>query len=329
MNISEAFKALGDQHLEEQNILGKGLSLGVSTVKDYIEGYKLKKFYDKVDKIGPSAIKDSPYQNNKEVALKVVEMEREFRSIQEGKYWIDQEPELAKPLTKDETQRSKAYGQNRKTSSVSENLNDELRNDLEFARHLTKTLGGSETKSMTRNVMDDFEIAENSVDYEHQMSFHNSGLTLKDCSPRLQDDKDFVLLAVKKDYKNIEFASDRMKDDKDVAMAAWRCCGPDGLSHASDRVLNDKEFAREVLKQDSFKLEKFGTNVRSDKELVYLVVKDFPEAIEDATQEVRDIAGNKNQAENLLRAIQAEKLSDKLDFKLALKNEAPAKKMKI
>lgn len=37
MKISEAFKALGNQHLEEQNILGKGLSMGVTTVKKYIE----------------------------------------------------------------------------------------------------------------------------------------------------------------------------------------------------------------------------------------------------------------------------------------------------
>ena len=43
MKISEAFKALGDQHLEEQNLLSKGLSIGVSNIKDYFRERSVKK----------------------------------------------------------------------------------------------------------------------------------------------------------------------------------------------------------------------------------------------------------------------------------------------
>jgi hypothetical protein len=39
MKVSEAFKALGDQHLEEQNLM----SNGISAIKDFFENRKVKK----------------------------------------------------------------------------------------------------------------------------------------------------------------------------------------------------------------------------------------------------------------------------------------------
>lgn len=43
MKISEAFKALSNQHLEEQNLLSKGLSVGSSNIKAYFKERSAKK----------------------------------------------------------------------------------------------------------------------------------------------------------------------------------------------------------------------------------------------------------------------------------------------
>ena len=42
MNISKAFKALGNQHLEEQNLLNNG----IATIKDFFDDRKVRKMSD-------------------------------------------------------------------------------------------------------------------------------------------------------------------------------------------------------------------------------------------------------------------------------------------
>lgn len=273
MKISEAFKALGDQHLEEQNILGKGLSIGVSTVKEYIENYKLKKFYNKVDKIGPEALKDSPYDNNKEVVLKVIEMEHIFRRDKENQGY-------GTSMVAEELARIDSYGKERKLQPVMNKVyysvnKLSLRDDLDVARKASKMLDGIESRFMGKDVLKDLEVAKNSIYW----STNNRNEDLSNF-PALQDNKELVMHAVYVDGENLKFASPRLKDDIDVARASCKeLIGNNGTPYMSERL--------------------------------------------------KAIAGTKNPVENLQRAIDSEKLSNKLDSKLAPKYEAPTKKMKI
>ena len=61
------------------------------------------------------------------------------------------------------------------------------------------------------------------------------------------DDKEIVMLAVVRDY-NLEFASDRLKDDEEVVLLA--CDFTISLSeihHASKRLKNDLKFLQKLL----------------------------------------------------------------------------------
>jgi len=61
------------------------------------------------------------------------------------------------------------------------------------------------------------------------------------------DDKEIVMLAVEK-YFNLEYASDRLKDDEEIVLLACDCgnCFTE-LQYASERLKNDLKFLQKIL----------------------------------------------------------------------------------
>lgn len=333
MSISKAFNALGDQLIQEQNILKDGWTGIGKDIKEYLDERKLKKFYEKVDLIGPSALKDSVYQESKDVVSKVIDMEHQFRLDTHKREFVKDDPDSGIILTTEDLARLKTYGKDRKEQSVFINLEcsairPTLRDDLDLARKASFYLDGIEQRSMGEEVRNDLDVAKNSIDKSGQYQWGTS-CNLDDF-PKLQDNKEFVIFAVSNKGTDLQFASERLKDDIEVARASHKHWQDDGIQFISARLKDDKAFASEITMNDGFKLPYFSENVRDDIYIVHRAIKNASDKlIEDASTRLQDIAGKENPAENLQRAINSEKFSSSLESKLSVKNEAPTKKMKI
>ena len=75
-------------------------------------------------------------------------------------------------------------------------------------------------------------------------------ISIQYASKRLKDDKDVVLAAVnKKDIHALQYASKRLKDDKDVILAAVTKNGL-ALSYASKRLKDDYDVVKKAIARD-------------------------------------------------------------------------------
>ena len=91
----------------------------------------------------------------------------------------------------------------------------------------------------------------------------NNGLALQYASERLRDDKDVVLAAVKEDGHTLQFVSDRLRDDKDVVMAAVKQEGYI-LDYASSRLKDDEEVVLAAIKEYAYVLEIASDRLKND-----------------------------------------------------------------
>lgn len=93
-------------------------------------------------------------------------------------------------------------------------------------------------------------------DYYHLFSLEYAG-------PGLRDNDDIVDLAVRKDGSNLEYASDRLRDQEYMVTRARA----DGLKYASDRLLTSVAFAKEYLSEQSG-LQHFSEKIRDNDDVV-------------------------------------------------------------
>jgi hypothetical protein len=86
-------------------------------------------------------------------------------------------------------------------------------------------------------------------------------------SDRLKDDKDVVLAAVQKHWGSLERATERLRDDKDVVLAAVQ---NDGfcLEFASDSLKDDKDVVLAALQTDGFSLKFASDRLKNDRGVV-------------------------------------------------------------
>lgn len=105
-----------------------------------------------------------------------------------------------------------------------------------------------------------------------------NGATLLDAC-RLCDDKDVVLAAVKRDGRELHYASDVLQNDKEVVLAAVRQYGQ-ALSDASDELRNDKEVVLTAVKQDDWAYHFASDELRNDKDVMLAAVTRNPKAIQ-------------------------------------------------
>ena len=77
-----------------------------------------------------------------------------------------------------------------------------------------------------------------------------NGLALQFASPRLQNDKQIVLAAVRQNGLALQFASASLQDDKEVVLAAVRQNGF-ALNSASSKLRQDQEVVLAALQQNN------------------------------------------------------------------------------
>ena len=91
---------------------------------------------------------------------------------------------------------------------------------------------------------------EKAIEFIKELSNFDSYYFFKMLSSRLRDDKEVVMIAVKKDGSALEVASDRLKDNFEVVMTAVKNCGY-ALDFASDRLKDNEEIVSNSLDEGS------------------------------------------------------------------------------
>ena len=339
MGFAQQLEKLSGQPMEEQNLLVKSYK----DLKDYLHEKKVDKFMKDVNKLGSSELEISSLRNDRDVIIKVIQNEAQFRS---DMYMVNEfEAEFEKPFKSErgavETKewfdkyeivqgiydRVASYGNKRKAEPVLLYAPDEItESDLQIGRMAVQLLDGNETKFLGPKLLDDKEIAITAI-----TNYWNNGqVTLERFSERLKNDKDCVLEIVKHDGVNLEFASDRLKDDIDVARASHKNWSDDGIPFISNRLKNDKSFGAEIAGSNGYKLQYFGDEIKDDIHIVRKAISSSDsQVINDASPRLQAIGGSTSPKENLQKAIEQEKFSHSLDKKLAPKVEASTRKMKI
>ena len=107
-------------------------------------------------------------------------------------------------------------------------------------------------------------------------------------SDRLKDNKDIVLVAVKKVCIVFEFVSERLKNDREVVLEAIRQDGR-ALIWASARLQDDREVVvLEAVRQHDLALRRASARLRDDREVVLEAIRQDGRALEDASARLRD-----------------------------------------
>jgi hypothetical protein len=118
-------------------------------------------------------------------------------------------------------------------------------------------------------------------------SYQGIECLLEFADEKLQNDKEFVIQAVKASANNFEFASDKMRNDQDVVNCLLQLENSAyQIQYASDRYKSNKEIARQVLLNSGDALEYFSENIKNDKELVKIAVDNSSSAIQYASNEL-------------------------------------------
>ena len=112
-------------------------------------------------------------------------------------------------------------------------------------------------------------------------------MSLYFASERLRDDKDVVMAAVQQNGMALYFASERLRDDKDVVMAAVHQIGT-ALYFASDELRNDKDVVLKAVQQNGMTLRYASERLRGDKDVVMAAVHQYEWALIYASKELRD-----------------------------------------
>ncbi len=85
---------------------------------------------------------------------------------------------------------------------------------------------------------------------------------LIELAKEFSNDTDIISAIVKEEWSALEFASDRLKDNKQIVL---NC---NALQFASDRLRSDKEFALQLLEKRQFLFEYLSNNLKDDRDIV-------------------------------------------------------------
>lgn len=126
---------------------------------------------------------------------------------------------------------------------------------------------------------------------------------------KLQNDKVFVLKAIEAAPKNFQFASPALRDDEDIINTLISVSDYSiEIEYASDRIKADHEIAKAVLSKSGRCLEYFNDKIKNDNVLVKIAVDNNADAIQYASQELL----NNKEFLLTLNAIQLQYIPEKI-----------------
>jgi hypothetical protein len=145
---------------------------------------------------------------------------------------------------------------------------NELKNDKEFVLSLKDALyPASEFNCIGKTLADDKEFLLQVLPY---------GMSLAIVSRRLRDDKDIVMAAVQGDVHNnreynLKYASYRLSNDLDIAHASIDK-NPLSFEYVSDEIKFNKEFVKKAITLNGQNLTHCLGHTKNDKEMVLLAL---------------------------------------------------------
>ena len=135
------------------------------------------------------------------------------------------------------------------------------------------------------------------------------------------DNKEVVLKVVRKNGSAIQFVSERLKDDKDFVLTVVKT-NVIAIQHASERLKDDKEIVLTAVKQPGWWALKYASErLKDDKEVSLTAVKNHRLSLEYASPGIHKLCEGQDSVQALTRAIQAEKMQERLNKTLAPKHE--------
>ncbi len=115
-----------------------------------------------------------------------------------------------------------------------------------------------------------------------------SGWQLKYALNHFKDDKSVVLAAVKNDGMALAHASERLQNDEDIVMAAIGESGQ-AIKYANERFWADRQAMLVVIQTFGYGLFEYGSEeLKKDKELVLLALKNNPRTLQYVDDKLRD-----------------------------------------
>ena len=132
------------------------------------------------------------------------------------------------------------------------------------------------------------------------------GFELEYASEKFRDNKEVVLAAVSTNGYSLRFASENLRDNKEVVLAAVLTHGS-SLRFASDELRDNKEVVLAAVSTDGSSLRDASDELRNNKEVVLAAVSTDGSSLRHASDELRDnkvvvIAAVKNFGPALLNA---------------------------
>ena len=185
------------------------------------------------------------------------------------------------------------------------NLIYEIFDDLDLEDDESTSLENKEP--FTPQIVDEIEL-------ERERSFHrNKYVNILKSSPfELQDNKEYVLDIVEKCGEAIQYASPRLKNDRNVAITAINNNGFSlkyvskelqddedivllaidnyalALGFASDNLKKDRNIVMEAVKRNGFSLHYTPQEIRNDKQIVIEAVKNYGRSLTIASKELQN-----------------------------------------
>jgi hypothetical protein len=95
---------------------------------------------------------------------------------------------------------------------------------------------------------------------------------------QFKNDKEFMLALLAYNGTYLEHASDELKADKEVIMAALKSGYSLPYEHVSDALKTDRDFLLEIVSLDAYCLEFFSEELKQDEQIVLAAAKHFGDA---------------------------------------------------
>jgi len=92
------------------------------------------------------------------------------------------------------------------------------------------------------------------------------------------NDKEFMLALLEFNGTYLEHASDELKADKEIVMAALKSGYSLPYEHVSDALKTDRDFLLEIVSLDAYCLEFFSEELKQDEQIVLAAAKHFGDA---------------------------------------------------
>lgn len=132
--------------------------------------------------------------------------------------------------------------------------------------------------SLPEKFRDDPEIVLRAISIRSEAFLH--------VSPRLAQDRDFVLSAVKTAGGILRYVP-HFKDDQEIAYAAVRQY-PDAMEFVADKFKDDEVLAYAAVRQDSSAIAFVSNRLKDNKELALIAIRDYGHRIQYVSDRLKD-----------------------------------------